>query len=67
MSIIWPLERSESTFFATCAGVASAEASAEGVAEFDGSLYHPEGINPDQLLQFKKDRNRINGYTQDGK
>lgn len=38
-----------------------------GVAEVDGSLYHPEGINPDQLLQFKKEKNRINGYTQDGK
>lgn len=37
-----------------------------GVAEVDGSIYHAQGINPDQLLAFKKERNRINGYIQDG-
>jgi glutamate dehydrogenase (NAD(P)+) len=37
-----------------------------GVAEVDGSIYYPNGIDPDQLLNFKKERNRINGYTQDG-
>jgi hypothetical protein len=36
------------------------------VAEVDGSIYYPNGIDPDQLLNFKKERNRINGYTQDG-
>lgn len=37
-----------------------------GVAEVDGSIYYPKGINPDELLNFKKERNRINGYTQNG-
>ena len=37
-----------------------------GVAEVDGSIYHPHGINPDNLLAFKKERNRINGYTENG-
>lgn len=37
-----------------------------GVAEVDGSIYYPHGINPDELLAFKKERNRINGYTQNG-
>ena len=37
-----------------------------GVAEVDGSIYHPQGIDPEQLLAFKKERNRINGYTQYG-
>lgn len=37
-----------------------------GVAEVDGSIYYPKGIDPEQLLNFKKERNRINGYVQDG-
>ena len=37
-----------------------------GVAEVDGSIYHPQGINPDELLNYKKERSRINGYVQDG-
>lgn len=37
-----------------------------GVAEVDGSIYYPQGIDPEQLLNFKKERNRINGYTQNG-
>lgn len=37
-----------------------------GVAEVDGSIYNPHGIDPDGLLAFKKERNRINGYTQNG-
>ncbi len=24
-----------------------------GVAEYDGSIYNPEGINPDELIEFK--------------
>lgn len=34
-----------------------------GVSEVDGSIYNPEGICPETLLKFKKERNRINGYT----
>ncbi len=37
-----------------------------GVAEVDGSIYYSKGIDPEQLLNFKKERNRINGYVQDG-
>lgn len=35
-----------------------------GVAEVDGSIYHSEGICPESLLKFKKERNRINGYSE---
>lgn len=37
-----------------------------GVAEVNGSIYHENGINPDNLLAFKKERNRINGYCENG-
>lgn len=38
-----------------------------GVAEVDGSLYCAEGIDPELLLSFKKERNRINGYSEQEK
>lgn len=25
-----------------------------GVGEFDGSIYNPNGLNPDQILAYKK-------------
>jgi len=31
-----------------------------GVAEFDGSIYNPEGINPNDLLEYKK-RSKTHG------
>lgn len=33
-----------------------------GVAEADGSLYVPEGIDPEQLWKYKKERKGINGF-----
>jgi glutamate dehydrogenase (NAD(P)+) len=33
-----------------------------GVAEFDGSIYNAEGINPDQLLEHKKTNGGVRGF-----
>ena len=35
-----------------------------GVAEYDGSIYNPEGINPNDLLSFKKSSHKggVKGY-----
>jgi glutamate dehydrogenase (NAD(P)+) len=33
-----------------------------GVAEFDGSIYNENGIDPDTLLDFKKNNSGIRSY-----
>lgn len=38
-----------------------------GVAEWDGSIYNPEGIDPDDLFNYKKNRKGIKGYPKGGK
>lgn len=33
-----------------------------GVAEWDGSIYNPNGIDPDHLLEYKKKKGGIKDY-----
>lgn len=33
-----------------------------GVAEVDGSFYCPEGVNPDDLIKYKKEKRGIKGF-----
>lgn len=35
-----------------------------GVAEWDGSIYNPEGLNPDDLMTYKTSKKGIKGYPQ---
>lgn len=38
-----------------------------GVAEFDGSIYDPNGIDPEALWEHKMNKKGINGYKGGGK
>jgi glutamate dehydrogenase/leucine dehydrogenase len=33
-----------------------------GVSEFDGSIYNPKGIDPNDLLAYKKKHGGVKGY-----
>lgn len=37
-----------------------------GVAEFDGSIYNPNGINPDELFKYKEKNGGIKGFPKSG-
>jgi len=37
-----------------------------GVAEYDGSIYNPNGIDPEDLQNYKLRKNGIKGYPKAG-
>ena len=37
-----------------------------GVAEYDGSIYNPNGIDPEDLQNYKMRKNGIKGYPKAG-
>lgn len=37
-----------------------------GVAEWDGSIYNPEGIDPEDLFNYKTLKKGIKGYPKSG-